>query len=67
MAKTQLIEPNRIDISDINDIPINNSAPTNTIQRIESNIKIYQLIESIKFHSNDNTTVQFTKNIVCHT
>ena len=34
MAKTQLIEPNRIDISDINDIPINNSAPTNTLRRI---------------------------------
>ena len=44
---------------DINDIPINNRALRahyGVSNRIESNRKIHQLIESIKFHINDITT-----------
>ena len=45
---------------DINDIPINNCALQACFgisNRIESIRKIYQLIESIKFHINDITKV----------
>ena len=50
---------NQIEIKrDINDIPINNCARARygVWNRIESNRKIYRLIESIKFYINDITT-----------
>ena len=67
MAKTQGIEPNQIELidwkeysnlnqaakRDISDIPINNCALR--AHYGVSNRKIYQLIESIKFHIIDIT------------
>ena len=56
MPKTPGIQPK---YRDINDNPINNCALRaryGVSNRIASNQKIYQLIESIKFHINDINT-----------